>query len=106
MTAITTVAELDALPVGVRVRDDDGDVWFKRPSELWSLAGESSRTSVGVRSEYLVKTYGPLVTDDDSSPLAMSKCVSDGCQSSHALPPGSSYACPDHSNHITAGRSR
>ena len=106
MTAITTVAELDALPVGARVTDTDRDEWFKKPSGLWSLTSHISQDALGILPDYLLGTYGPLTTEDVPSSLAMSKCVADDCQSSHALPPGSSYACPLHADHITAGGSR
>jgi hypothetical protein len=105
MTAITTVAELEALPDGAFVRDSEGDEWRKRPSALWCVAEHPS--TLGVLPEHLLKAYGPLCVESDDAPvLHMTCCVSDGCMTSHPLPPGSSWACPEHTTHLTVGSTR
>ena len=104
MIAITTVAELDALPVGATVMSPDGWAYRKIFGGKFIQPGDE----YPVRSDHVLKAYPSLRLVHVPAgllALAMTKCVADNCQSSHALPPGSSYACPDHSNHITLGES-
>lgn len=102
MTAITTVAELEALPVGTPLTDCDGDIWRKLPNDNWSML---PGRSFGAQPEYLLETYGPLSrTDAAAEPLNMTRCASDGCMDAHALPAGAFYLCPQHRGHITLGR--
>ena len=105
MIVITTVAELDALPVGTEIRDRDDWTWTKGNSGAW-VPSPQERMSNAKR---VLQLWSPLTRDiEDARPeLHMTKCVYDACASTHPLPPGSTWACPQHGDqhhNITLGR--
>lgn len=100
MTEITTVAELDALPVGAEVRDKDYDVWVKLPSGGWGMLGRP-----GSSAAHLAELWAPLTV---TARLHMTRCCMADCTTTIPLPPGSAWACPDHGDehhNITLGGS-
>jgi len=58
MSAITTVAELDALPTGTRVADRDGDTWRKTAQNRWNA--DCCAHSLGGSSARLLQLWSPL----------------------------------------------
>jgi hypothetical protein len=94
MTVITTVAELDAMADDARVRDNDGDVWRKLTTNLWSLINGAHR-SPGLRARRLVDLYGPLTLVVPPE-LHMTRCCGFECATTAPLPPGSTFLCPEH----------
>lgn len=104
MTEITTVAELDALPVGSVVTDFNSDRWRSTSRFRWSRTDASA----GLTSATLRHLYGPLRVVEQPD-LHMTKCVHDACVTTYPLPPGSDWLCPEHAcdhDHITLGGSR
>lgn len=99
MTVITTVAELDALPVSTPVVDIDGDEWVKLPGGQWSMRARGGATP----SRQLARLWAPFMLVEQPG-LHMTRCVADSCANTIPLPPGSSWACADHQQHITLGR--
>lgn len=79
MSEITTVAELDALPVGTWVADrnePDGDQpWRKLASGRWAYGDRDAR---GSAAAHLVQLWGPLRVvpepDDDGGTHGPSAC--------------------------------
>lgn len=111
MTMITTLAGLDALPIGTPVTDTDGDTWT-RQADGWIHRDPDGYVS-SIR--YLtgeVFAYAPfrMAAAEPSQPH-MVRCCAQGCPNTAALQPGSSYLCPDHGdggcsdNTITKGES-
>jgi len=101
MTVITTVAELDALPVGTPLTDRDADEWCKQRSGRWSMPDSGGSSS----ASHLLRVWGPLTLPPT---LHMTRCVHDTCTITHPLPPGSVWACPQHGDqhhNITLGGS-
>jgi hypothetical protein len=101
MTLITTVAELDALPVGAVVLDHDGDTWVK-DGAAWVLRG---RLHVRETALFISAQYGPFELTVDTSiaadaalspELRSTRCCGHDCQDTALLRPGSTYLCPDH----------
>jgi hypothetical protein len=102
MTIITTVAELDVLPVGTPLTDRDDDQWQKLPNGRWAMPGRIGSSS----APHLLRMWAPL-TCVEQPELSMTRCVYDACASTHPLPPGSTWACPQHGDqhhNITLGR--
>ena len=94
MTLNTTVAELEALPVGTSVRDRDGEVWRKGPDGGWMFGGNSFG---GILSDFLLSDMGPIAAVAASSPaLVSTRCCGHDCHDTALLRPGSTYLCPDH----------
>ena len=109
MTALT-LAELEALPVDARVTDLDGDVWRKIRVERWQLLAAQTHETAQVAS-FIHAHYAPIRLESSPTvaaewPLHMTLCVGYGCTNCYPLPPGSSWACPDHSTNITARGTR
>lgn len=97
MTEITTVAALDALPINTLVTDGEDYLWAKTNHGGWRVTSEP-----GIPSSRLLHLWAPLKLS--LVPKShMTKCVADDCLSSHALPPGSSWACSEHAKHLTLG---
>ena len=101
MTAITTVAELDALPVGAEVADKDDDRWRKVRVERWEMIGapqapvEETAFVTAYYAPFRLLQASPLALAE-SPDLHMTKCVHDACLTTTPLPPGSSWACSNH----------
>ena len=108
MTALT-LAELEALPLDAVVVDCDGDKWRRVQVPRWQ---QVSGTGGGIQQASLIHAhYAPIRLESSPTvaaewPLHMTRCVHEGCQSTHALPPGSSYACPLHSTNLTTRGTR
>lgn len=105
MTEITTAAELEALPVGVKVTDCDGDEWQKL-RDGWAIT--YSETSVGEVSlpSRRVAEFGPLKLADTPELHSTRCCGSDSCTATTPLPPGSTWLCSAHSNLLPGGGTR
>lgn len=109
MTALT-LAELEALPVDAVVGDVDEDQWRKIRVELWQFVGNETQAA-SKSSTFIHAHYAPIRLESAPPaaaewPLHMTKCAHDGCTTTHALPPGSSWLCADHNKHQTTGGSR
>lgn len=103
MTIITTAAELRPLPDGTVVLDRDGDVWMAHPEGWYRAARNAARSHANA-----VAIFAPLTVlhVPGAAPLHMTRCVHDACTTTHPLPPGSTWACPENHDHITPGGSR
>lgn len=103
MTTISTVAELEALPVGAIVLDEGETAWRLGDARHWQVAGAwGGASSAGLLRRHpslrVVHVPGTI------PPLHMVRCASDGCMDARALPAGAFYLCPQHRGHITLGR--
>jgi len=98
MTLITTVAELEALPVDARLSDCDEDVWRKKTTERWMLT-DSDPGALGLPAAAVLDLYAPLtlIWPLPMSPeLVSTRCCGHDCHDTALLRPGSTYLCPDH----------